>query len=60
MKFKEEEIEFNTVDNPGGWSQFIFRPEFDSTTKGHNYKGHFLPTGAIPMPVPSEVDGLGE
>ena len=43
---------FNDVDNPGNWSEFIFRPEFESgRNRGGKYKGHFLPTGATPLPV---------
>ena len=44
---------FLEVDNPGGWDEFTFRPEF--ATKGEKqYVRHVLPTGASPVP---EVDG---
>ena len=59
-KVNKQKPELNSVDNPGGWSQFIFRPEFDSATKGGNYKGHFFPTSAMTAPVSSDVDGIDE
>ena len=40
---------FGHVDNPGHWPEFIFRPEFSSSTK--KYVRHSLPTGATPVPV---------
>jgi hypothetical protein len=44
---------FIDVDNPGGWDEFTFRPEF--ATKGEKkYVRHTLPTGASPV---AEVDG---
>ena len=44
---------FSDVDNPGGWDEFTYRPEF--ATKGDKqYVKHVLPTGATPVP---EVDG---
>ena len=59
-KGNKQEPEFNTVDNPSGWSQFIFRADCDSIAKDGNYNGHFLRTGTTPVPVSSEVYGLGE
>jgi hypothetical protein len=44
---------FLDVDNPGGWDEFTYRPEF--SPKGEKqYVRHVLPTGASPVP---EVDG---
>ena len=45
------EPSFDKVDNPGGWNNFCFRPEFDSKAKGERYVSHSLPTGARPVPV---------
>ena len=46
------EPEFEDIDNPGNWSKYTFRSEFDAKGK---YKHHCLPTGA--MPVPPLQDG---
>jgi hypothetical protein len=40
---------FVDVDNPGDWSEYTFRPEFEKT--GGRYKRHVLPTGASPVPL---------
>jgi hypothetical protein len=51
---------FKELDNPGRWSQFTFRPEFDSKKKDAKYTQHSLPTGAIPVPLKNgkrEVNG---
>ena len=45
---------FSDVDNPGSWSQYSYRPEFNTSAKGGKYKGHFLPTGATPVEVNSD------
>jgi hypothetical protein len=44
---------FIEVNNPGGWDEYTYRPEF--ATKGEKkYVRHVLPAGASPVP---EVDG---
>lgn len=43
---------FETVDNPGSWNQFCFRPSF---CKQKKYVSHKLPTGVMPCP---EADGV--
>ena len=53
VKAKKGEPEFSQVDNPGNWNRFIFQPKFDK--KGtKKYSGHFLPTGATPVPPNKE------
>jgi len=50
------EPEHGKVDNPGGWSEFTFRPKWKAKKKipsEHLY--HQLPTGATP--VPKDKDG---
>jgi hypothetical protein len=39
---------FSNVDNPGDWSQYTYRADFDSKGK---YKHHTIPTGAVPVPL---------
>jgi hypothetical protein len=51
------EPEFGDVDNPGKWSEFTFRAEFD--TKG-KYKRHSIPTGAMPVPLKDGKRKIGE
>lgn len=53
-KAESGEPAFSSVDNPGGWPAFSFRPKF---TKGDKkkaalakYSHHALPTGAKPVP----------
>ena len=49
---------FESIDNPGKWSQYTICDEFEGGKKerdGGQYKGHFLPTGATP--VPFKMDG---
>merc|ERR1711933_161627 len=38
---------FNNIDNPGGWSDFIYRPYHKN---GKIYQYHKLPTGITPVP----------
>ena len=47
------EPEFCDVDNPGKWSQFSYRPDFEGRSNG-NYKYHSLPTGVTPVPADTE------
>jgi hypothetical protein len=42
------EPEFDSVDNPGDWSPYTFRPVFDSKKR---YKHHLLPTGTMAVPL---------
>jgi hypothetical protein len=49
-KVDKNEPLFGMVDNPGNWTQFTFRSEFESAAKGGMYKQHVLPTGCTPLP----------
>lgn len=49
MSVGKGEPQFQTVDNPGMWDEYVFRPIFDG--KGQKYKGHQLPTGATLVPL---------
>lgn len=49
---KRGEPSFDAVDNPGNWSDYLYRPKFK---KGGQYLGHFLPAGA--QPIPANKDG---
>ena len=40
---------FEDVDNPGGWSNYTFRPMFEQ--KGGKYICHAMPAGAVPVPI---------
>jgi hypothetical protein len=40
---------FEDVDNPGGWSLYIFRPMFE--LRGGKYICHAMPAGAVPVPI---------
>jgi hypothetical protein len=53
QKTEKGEPTFAEVDNPGGWLQYIVRPEFGTTASKH-YKRHSLPTGAQPVPANPE------
>ena len=52
------EPDFKDVDNPGGWSDFIFRPVYKKTGRGasakYEYIQHELPTGCTPLPKDAE------
>jgi len=42
----------NDVDNPGGWSEFTFRPKWRKTKKAPSeYLYHHMPTGVTPVPL---------
>jgi hypothetical protein len=45
------EPSFLSLDNPGNWSEYTFRPEFAKKDKGGKYTYHSLPTGAVPVPI---------
>jgi hypothetical protein len=49
QRTEKGEPNFVDIDNPGGWSQFVVRPEF-GTTAPKQYKRHSMPTGAQPVP----------
>ena len=48
------EPDFNNIDNPGGWSQFVFCPVYKKVGTGrsatYKYVKHELPTGCRPVP----------
>jgi hypothetical protein len=44
---------FEDVDNPGRWSNYIFRPMFEP--RGGKYIGHAMPAGAVPVPENAET-----
>ena len=48
VKTQLGETEFNTVNNPGQWSEFTFRPVFVKV--GGMYKRHALSIGVMPLP----------
>ena len=48
VKTQLSEPEFDTVNNPGQWSEFTFRPAFVKV--GGMYKRHALSTGVMPLP----------
>jgi hypothetical protein len=43
------EPRFEDVDNPGGWSNYTFRPMFEP--RGGKYICHAMPAGAVPVPI---------
>jgi len=47
-KKKAGEPEFVTVDNPGGWTEFTYRPKVNGKNK---HLCHQLPTGVTPVPL---------
>ena len=54
IRSEQGEPEFDQVDNPGNWNDFIFSPEFElGRSRAGTYKGHFLPIGATPVPISS-------
>ena len=52
------EPDFQNLDNPGGWSDFVFRPVYKKTGRGatanYQYVQHELPTGCTPLPKDAE------
>lgn len=38
---------FGEVDNPGGWSEFVFQPRYNKQNK---YTNHYTPCGAVVLP----------
>ena len=53
----DNEPDFEDVDNPGNWSNFIFRPVYKKEGRGkdakYTYIKHELPTGCTPVPMNS-------
>ncbi len=43
------EPQFEDVDNPGGWSTYIFKLMFEP--RGGKYICHAMPAGAVPVPI---------
>ena len=55
VKLGEPTTRFVSIDNPGGWAQFTYRPKFKHVNRrAIGYMFHALPTGATPVP---EADG---
>eukprot|EP00521_Asterionellopsis_glacialis_P000227 CAMPEP_0195249198 /NCGR_PEP_ID=MMETSP0706-20130129/1978_1 /TAXON_ID=33640 /ORGANISM="Asterionellopsis glacialis, Strain CCMP134" /LENGTH=359 /DNA_ID=CAMNT_0040300965 /DNA_START=20 /DNA_END=1102 /DNA_ORIENTATION=+ len=50
VRTERGEPPFESVDNPGGWNRYYFQPKFMKGKDG-KYAGHFLPTGATPVPI---------
>jgi len=46
----EPDVPFDAIDNPGSWSECVFRPKFAGKGGHGNYVCHQLPTGATPVP----------
>ena len=53
-KTEQGEPSFENVDNPGGWSSFIFRADYEKGRGTGDYKLHSFPTSASPVLL---VDG---
>ena len=55
----KDEPPFESIDNPGEWSSFAFRPVFKkSAGSTAKYQHHCLPTGCIPVERMRMVVGL--
>ena len=57
-KAGDDEPEFDKVDNPGNWNNFVFRPLYKkianatkTTSAKYSYVRHELPTGCTPVPL---------
>jgi len=48
---KEPDVPFDSLDNPGQWSEYAFRPKFAGKGGHGDYLAHQLPTGAVPVPA---------
>ena len=48
---EQGEPSFENVDNPGGWSSFTFRAEYEKGRGTGGYKLYIFPTGASPVPL---------
>jgi hypothetical protein len=51
---KTKQPEWEDVDNPGDWSQFVYRPKFkvfNDKKKPKEYRYHAMPAGATPVPI---------
>lgn len=53
-KKDKKEPDFNEIDNPGNWPEYIFRPVYSKVRNKVKYIGHALPTGCMPCPVDEE------
>ena len=54
-KIEMEEPNFDSVDNPGSWDAYSFRPKYKKEKGGpKKYEKHQLPSGCTPVPVNSE------
>jgi hypothetical protein len=49
---------FSEVDNPGGWSEFVFQPKYATERGRKKYVGHVTPAGA--KVLPANDDGIRE
>jgi hypothetical protein len=49
---EQGEPDFESVDNPGNWSAYMYRPVFKKNKKKEKaqYSHHELPTAAVPVP----------
>ena len=48
---KEPNVPFESIDNPGNWSPYVFRARFGGKGGHGDYVEHQLPTGATPVPL---------
>jgi hypothetical protein len=56
-RVEKDEPTFESLDNPGGWSPFIFRPTF-KMKDDKKYIRHSLPTGVRPVPADENGDRI--
>ena len=57
---KEPAAPFESLDNPGKWSKFVYRPKFASKGGHGDYVSHTLPTGATPVPETNGKRSVGD
>jgi len=47
----QPDVAFSDIDNPGGWSEYMFAPKFQyNKMKREKYLYHAMPAGATPVP----------
>ena len=56
QKKNVNDTDFEDLDNPGQWCEFVYKPKYKKISGGHfKYLHHALPTGCTV--APKDIDG---
>ena len=55
VKENQKDVPYNSLDNPGGWSNYTYHSKFAGVGGHGDYIKHEMPAGARPVPINEET-----